>query len=60
MPFTDKQVRLFAAAAHDPMIAQKHGMGMGKAREMMMEAPRSQRSSAMKGKALAKAIRTKK
>ncbi len=57
MPWTNPQVRLFAAAAHSPAIAAKHGMSMGKAREMQMEAPPAQRSAAMKRKALAKVIR---
>lgn len=57
MPWTDSQVRLFSAAAHNPKIAAKHGMSMGKAREMQMEAPAAQRSGAMKRKALAKALR---
>lgn len=37
MPYTEKQIKLFRAAAHDPKIAKKHGMSMGKAREMSME-----------------------
>lgn len=49
MPWTDKQVRLFAAAAHNPDIAARHGMQMNKARTMEMEAPPGQRSQAMKG-----------
>ena len=57
MPWTDPQVRLFAASAHNPQIAAKHGMSQSKARGMMMEAPPSQRSHAMKRKALAKALR---
>lgn len=57
MPFTNAQVRLFAAAAHQPEIAAKHGMSMGKARDMQMEAPPAQRSAAMKRRALAKVIR---
>ena len=55
MPWTDKQVRLFAAAAHNPDIAAKHGMPMDKARKMEMEAPPAQRSSAMKGMGAARA-----
>lgn len=57
MPWSNSQVRLFGAAAHSPKIAAKHGMSQSKARDMMMEAPHSQRSAAMKRKALAKAIR---
>ena len=57
MTWTNPQVRLFAAAAHDPEIAKRKGIPMHKAREMMMEAPPAQRSAAMKRKALAKAIR---
>lgn len=59
MPWTDAQVRLFSAAAHNPKIAAKHGMPMHKAREMQMEAPPEQRSRAMKRRALAKAIRAR-
>lgn len=57
MPWTDKQVRLFAAAAHDPMIAKKHGMKMNEAHKMQMEASPSQRSSAMKKKHLVGLLR---
>ncbi len=57
MPWSNAQVRLFAAAAHNPQIAAKHGMSQSKAREMQMEAPPAQRSGAMKRKALAKALR---
>ena len=57
MPWTNSQVRLFAAAAHNPKIAAKHGMTMSKARKMQMEASPAQRSDAMKRKALAKALR---
>lgn len=59
MPWTDPQVRLFAGAAHNQKIAAKHGMSMGKARDMQMEAPAAQRSGSMKRKALAKVIRSK-
>lgn len=59
MPWTNAQVRLFAAAAHDPSIAQAHGMSQSKARDMEMEASPAQRSSAMKRKALATALRKK-
>lgn len=52
MPWTNKQVRLFAAAAHNPQIAKKTGIPMAKARQMEMEAPKSQRSKAMKKKKL--------
>ena len=57
MPWTNPQVRLFSAAAHNPQIAAKHGMSMGKARKMEMEVPPAQRSAAMKRHALAKVIR---
>lgn len=50
MPWTNKQVRLFAAAAHDPGISKRQGIPMGTAHKMLMEAPASQRSSAMKKK----------
>ena len=59
MPYTDRQVRLFAAAAHNPSIAKRHGLPMGKARAMEMEASPQQRSSAMKRKALAAGLRAK-
>lgn len=57
MPYSNPQVRLFAAAAHNPQIAAKHDMSQSKVRDMMMEAPPAQRSAAMKRKALAKALR---
>ena len=57
MPWTDKQVRLFAAAAHNPAIAKSSGIPAGTARKMEMEASPAQRSSAMKRKALAKGLR---
>lgn len=57
MPWTDAQVRLFAAAAHNPGIAQSHGMSQAKARTMQMEASPDQRSRAMKRNALAAALR---
>lgn len=50
MPFTNKQIRLFAAAAHNKAIAKKSGIPMHKARVMLMEASKRQRSKAMKGK----------
>jgi len=56
MPWTNAQIRLFAAAAHNPRIAKKHGMSQDKAREMEMESSHEQRSKAMSGK-LAKALR---
>jgi len=57
MPWTDAQVRLFAAAAHNPGIAQRKGIPMHKGREMEMEASPAQRSRAMKRKAYAKLLR---
>ncbi len=57
MPWTDSQVRLFAAAAHDKGIAQAHGMSQSKARGMQMEASPEQRSRAMKRQALAQALK---
>lgn len=56
MPWNNAQVRLFAAAGHNPKIAASHDMSMNKARTMEMEAPPAQRNQAMKRKALAKAI----
>lgn len=40
MPWTESQIRLFRAAAHNPEIARSHGMSMGKARTMSMEGVR--------------------
>lgn len=57
MPWTSAQIRLFAAAAHNPAIAKKHGMSQEKAREMEMESSHAQRSKAMK---LAGALRGRK
>lgn len=57
MPYTDAQVRLFAAAAHSPEIARRKGIPMHQAREMQMEASPEQRSRAMKRKSLAQALR---
>lgn len=37
MPYTEKQHKLFAAAANDPKIAKKHGMSMTEAKRMMKE-----------------------
>jgi len=37
MPYTKKQHALFAAAAHDPKIAKKHGMSQAEAKRMMKE-----------------------
>ena len=37
MPWTEKQVRLFRAAAHNPEIAKAHGMSQRKAGEMAAE-----------------------
>jgi hypothetical protein len=37
MPWTQKQVNLFRAAAHDPAIAASHGMTPAKAGEMAAE-----------------------
>jgi hypothetical protein len=48
MPFTDKQIRLFAAAAHDKGIAKSSGIPMHKARKMLMESSGKQRSRAAK------------
>jgi len=40
MPWSEKQVRLFQAAAHDPAIAKKHGMKVGDAALMASEGVR--------------------
>ncbi len=37
MPWSEKQVRLFQAAAHNPEIARKHGLSQPKARQMAAE-----------------------
>ena len=37
MPWTEKQNRLFQAAAHNPEIAKKVGIPMDKAKEMAAE-----------------------
>src|SRR3990167_7790047 len=34
MPWTNSQIRLFSAAAHNPQIAAKHRMSQSKARTM--------------------------
>ena len=52
MPWNPAQIRLFAAAAHDPEIAKRKGIAMPQAREMLMEAQPKQRSRAMMAKAL--------
>lgn len=45
MPYTDKQVRHFAARSHDPKEAKGKRRTM---RRMLMEAPKAQRSQAMR------------
>lgn len=47
MPYTDKQVRLFAAAAHSDNIAKRKGISKKQARSMLMESPRKQRKRAL-------------
>ena len=37
MPWTEKQNRLFQAAAHDPAVAKKVGIPQEKAKEMAAE-----------------------
>ena len=37
MPYTEKQKKLFRAAAHNPDIAKKHSMTKRQARRMMAE-----------------------
>ena len=37
MPWSDKQHRLFQAAAHNPAIAKSAGIPQGKARQMAAE-----------------------
>jgi hypothetical protein len=37
MPYTEKQNRLFRAAAHDPSIAKKHGLSQSEAKKMAAE-----------------------
>lgn len=60
MPWSDAQVRLFAAAAHDPKIAAAHGIKPAKARSMLMESSPEERSSALKKqKERSRQLRTK-
>lgn len=58
MPWTEKQIRLFRAAAHDPDIAKRVGIPMGKAREMSEEGVKHESSE--KAKRMAKALRMRK
>lgn len=37
MPWTEAQLRLFRAAAHNPQIAASHGMKPAQARQMASE-----------------------
>lgn len=37
MPYTEKQHRLFQAAAHNPAIAKKHGISQAEAKKMAGE-----------------------
>lgn len=37
MPYTEKQNKLFRAAAHDPKIAKEHGMTTGEAAKLASE-----------------------
>lgn len=37
MPWTEAQMRLWRAAAHDPEIARRHGISQSRAREFMRE-----------------------
>lgn len=48
MPWSSKQIRLFAAAAHDKGIASRSGIPQHKARKMLMESSHKARSRAMK------------
>jgi hypothetical protein len=48
MPWNDAQIRLFAAAAHNPAISKSSGIPQATARKMEMEASHKQRSHAMK------------
>lgn len=57
MLWTDAQLRLFAAAAHNAKIAKKHGMSQGEARDMLMESSHAQRSKASGKQKMAKALR---
>lgn len=51
MPYTQKQHRLFQAAAHNPEIAKKVGIPQSKAKEMAAEG--------VKKEHLVKALRSK-
>ena len=57
MPWSDAQVRLFAAAAHNPGIAQAHGMSQSKAAGMASEGIK--RGAPDKRKMLATALRSR-
>lgn len=48
MPYTEKQHKLFAAAAHNAKIAKKHGLTKSKATKMMKEGVKKPRGKATK------------
>lgn len=50
MPWTEKQLRLFRAAAHDPAIAAKHGLTQQQAKKMSEEGKRKMYAEALKTK----------
>lgn len=50
MPWTESQIRLFRAAAHNPGIARKHGLSQSKAREMAYEGVKKVTKAVMRKK----------
>jgi hypothetical protein len=57
MPWTPAQHRLFAAAAHNPAIAQAHGIKQPDARRMMQEGIKNVVQDEVRKKSLVKALR---
>jgi hypothetical protein len=57
MPWTEKQHRLFMAAAHNPAIAASHGIPMEKARQMAGEGIKSSTTHEVRKKTMVKALR---
>ena len=47
MPYNKSQIRLFAAAAHNPEIARRKGLKMSQARRLLMENSPKRRKQAM-------------
>jgi len=57
MPWTQKQHRLFMAAAHNPAIAAEHHIPMQKAREMASEGIKDSVNEETRKKTLVKSLR---